>query len=110
QARAAHEGHGGIEQLLLAVRKAAGRFSREMVELEEADHLVGSVRQPGIGTADQARGHVALMLLTGENQVLAHRKLWKDLQELEGAADTELVELGGTQARDDPAVELDLAA
>src|SRR6266702_5274691 len=81
-----------------------------MIELEEADHLVGGLRQSGIGAADQARGHVAPMLLACEDQVLAHREFWKHLQQLEGSADSELVELGGAQAGHDLAVELDLAA
>src|SRR5450432_2156034 len=41
EARPAHEGHRGVEQLLLAVGQAAGRLAGETVELEEPHHLVG---------------------------------------------------------------------
>ena len=80
-----------------------------MVELEEADHLVGGRGQSGIGGPEQPRQHGALMLLPGEDQVFAHRQLRKHLQQLEGAADAEPVELGGPHAGDDLAVDLHFA-
>ena len=41
EARPGHEGHRGVEQLLLAVGQAAGLLVGEMPEPEEVDHLVG---------------------------------------------------------------------
>ena len=49
------------------------------------------------------------MLLAGEDQVLAHGQLREDLQELEGAAHAEAVEVGRAHAGDVLAVEADLA-
>ena len=49
------------------------------------------------------------MLLAGKHQVLAHRKLRKDLQQLERAADAEAVQVRGPHAGDRPAVEAHLA-
>src|ERR671912_492321 len=47
------------------------------------------------------------MLLPGEDEVVAHRKLREHLQQLEGAADAEAVEIGRAQAGDIAAVEGD---
>ena len=105
----AHERHGGIEQLLLAVRQATGRLAGEMIEFEEPDHLVGCFGQPGVGGTEQPRYHVAPMLLAGEDEVFAHRQLWKHLKQLKGAADPEAIELGRTEPGDDFAVDLDLS-
>src|SRR6185503_5312620 len=58
---------------------------------------------------DQARPHRRLVLLAGEDQVLAHRKLREHLQQLEGAADAEAVELAGPLAVDGAPVDAHLA-
>jgi hypothetical protein len=72
QPRSAHEGHRGVEQFLLAVGQAAGGLRCKMVELEEADHLVGYLCQAGIGRTKQPAEHAALVLLAGQDQVFSH--------------------------------------
>src|SRR5204863_9117250 len=52
-----------------------------------------------------ARPHRAAVLLAGEDQVLAHRELREDLQELEGAADAEAVQVAGPHAGDRAAID-----
>ena len=47
----------------------------------------------------------ALVLLAGQDEVLAHGQLGEDLQQLEGAADAQAIEAGGPQPGDDPAVD-----
>src|SRR5438270_4147349 len=49
------------------------------------------------------------MLLSSEDQILPHRQLWKYLQELEGAADAQTIQLRRPQSGDDRAVDLHLA-
>ncbi len=80
-----------------------------MRQAEELDHLVGGLAEAGIGRAEQTRKHRALMLLAGEDQVVANRELRKHLQQLKGAADAQAVDIAGTHAGGDPAVNPDLA-
>ncbi len=72
QPRPAHECHGGIEQLLLAVGQAASGFTGEMVELEELDHPIGDFGQACIGGTEQPGHHAAPMLLSGKNEIFAY--------------------------------------
>ena len=48
-----------------------------MGEPEELDHAVGVAGQAGIARAEQAREHRALVLLRGEDEVLAHGQFGK---------------------------------
>src|SRR3954465_13608337 len=49
------------------------------------------------------------MLLAGQDQILPHRQFWKHLQQLEGAADAQTIDLRRPQSGDDLAVDLHLA-
>src|SRR5262249_59765416 len=80
ETRTGHECHRGIEQLLLAVAQRAGLVVGKMREPEERDHLLRGAGQTGIAAADQPRKHRALMFLSGENEIVADRKLREDLQ------------------------------
>ncbi len=102
-----HERHGAIEQLLLAVGEAAGLLVGEVAEAEEVDHALGRGRQARIAAAEQAAEHVPFVLLAGEDQVFAHGQFGEHLQQLEGAADAEAIELRGAQARDRAAIDGD---
>ena len=110
QPRPGHERHGGVKQLLLPVAQGARLLAGKMRKAEEFDHLLGGLAQPGIGAADQARIHRALVLLAGEDEVVAHRKLRKHLQQLKGAADAEPIEIAGAHAGRPLAVDAHLAA
>ena len=63
-----------------------------MAEAEEADHPVGVDAQPRVARAEQTRQHGALVLLPGQDKVLADAQFWKYLQQLEGAPDAETIE------------------
>src|SRR6185436_3262392 len=106
---AGHERHGHVEQLLLAVAQPARLLVGEMPEPEEAEHALGRGRKAGVRPADEAREHAALMLLPGEDQVRAYGQVRKDLQQLEGAADAEAVEVAGPHAGHRAAVEAHVA-
>ena len=80
-----------------------------MAEPEKIEHPVGRRGQPGVAPADQAREHGALVLLARQDQVLAHGQLRKDLQQLEGAAHAEPVEIARPHAGDRAAVEMHVA-
>ena len=102
QPRPAHERHRGVEQLLLAVAQAAGRLrSARWTSLKKPIIRSAASVKPGIGRAEQPRQHAALMLLAGEDQIVAHRQFRKHLQQLKGAADAQAVEIAGAQAGDD---------
>src|SRR6185503_3956572 len=94
--------------LLLAVAQRAGLFPGERAEAEELDHALRRDADARVAPPDQARPHRALVLLPGEDQVLAHRELRKHLQQLEGAAHPQAVELAGPQAGDLAAVDAHL--
>src|SRR5262245_18628090 len=81
-----------------------------MAEAEALDHALGVRAEAGVGVAEQARQPRALVLLRGEDEVLAHAELREHLQQLERAADAQAVEAGGPQARHGPPVEPHLAA
>src|ERR1044071_8731354 len=49
------------------------------------------------------------MLLPREDQILPHRQFWKHLQQLEGAADAQTIELRRPQSGDEFAIDLHLA-
>ena len=110
QPRPAHEGHRGIEQFLLTVGQAAGGFTRQMIELEEADHSLRGAGHSGIGRAEKSGHHAAPVLLACEYQVFPHRQFRKYLQQLERSADAEAIEFGWPQAGDDLAVDLHFTA
>ena len=81
----------------------------ETLEPEKAEHPLRRRGKPGIGPAGEAREHGALVLLAGQDQVLAHGQLRKDLQQLEGAAHAKPIEIARTHAGHRPAVEMHLA-
>jgi hypothetical protein len=87
--RPGHEGHGGVEQLLLAIGEPARLGAARWPSLKKLDHLLRLRRSARHRGPEEARQHRALMLLSGEDQVLAHGQLGEDLQQLEGAADAE---------------------
>src|SRR5215475_4687529 len=76
-----------------------------MAEPEETEHLLGARREAGVARTEQARQHGAFMLLAGEDQVLTHAQLRKDLQQLERPAHAEPVEIARPHAGDRAAVE-----
>ena len=80
-----------------------------MAELEEFDHPVGGAAEARVARTDETREHRALVLLPGKNEIFAHREPRKDLQQLEGAADAEPVEVARAHAGDGPSVEPHLA-
>src|SRR6185295_16287492 len=108
EARASHERHRHVEQLLLAVAQAAGFLLRERAEAKEFDHPVGCFAEASVAPSNEAPPHRLLVFLPGEDQVLAHRQLREHLQQLEGAADPEAVELAGPHAGDAAAVDAHL--
>src|ERR1043165_6475643 len=75
KARAGHERHRHVEQLLLAVAQAARLLVGEALEAEEAEHPLRRRREAGVGPADEARQHAALVLLAGEDEIRAHREM-----------------------------------
>jgi hypothetical protein len=81
-----------------------------MIELEKANHPIGGFGQSRIRGAEQAGHHIALVFLPGEDQIFAHRQFWKNLKQLECAADAEAVQRGRAQSGDDLAVDLYLTA
>src|SRR5262249_47586429 len=83
--------------LLLAIAQAAGALMREVAEAEEFDHPFRRSAETHVAPAEEAAQHRALMLLSGEDQVLAHRKLRKHLEELEGAADASPIQRRSAQ-------------
>src|ERR1051325_1941827 len=97
-----------VEQLLLAVAQAAGFLLRERAEAKEFDHPVGCFAEASVAPSNEAPPHRLLVFLPGEDQVLAHRQLREHLQQLEGAADPEAVELAGPHAGDAAAVDAHL--
>src|SRR5581483_620826 len=105
QPRARHESHRGIEQLLLAVGQAAGLLVGERRQPEEVEHAVGLGSEAGIARAEQPAQPRAAMFLAGEDQVLAHAEAREDLQELEGAADAQPIELRRAKAGDIAAID-----
>src|SRR5215472_1527967 len=107
QPRGRHEGHRDVDQLLLAVGKAARGQMRDVPQAEQLDHLVSVVAQPGVGLREQAPGHCALELLRRGDQVVADRKLDEHLQGLERAADATARQLEGRHARNVFAAEFD---
>src|SRR6185503_10594912 len=109
QPRPGHERHRYVEQLLLAVAQRAGLLPGQPRQPEELDHAVGGAAEAGVAAPDQARPHRAAVLLPGEDQVLAHRELGEYLQQLEGAADAEPVELAGPHPGDGAPVDAHFA-
>ena len=95
-----HEGHGGIEQLLLAVGEPAGLLVGEMAEAEELDHAVGIGGQAGVRRAEQAR-QPSSPRCSWPARIRFSRTVscGKDLQQLEGAADAEPVEVARAACR-----------
>src|SRR5215213_7927668 len=93
ETRSGHERHRHVEQLLLPIAQARGLLFGERGQPEELDHLVSGAAEPGVAPPNQPRPHRSLVLLPGEDQVLAHGKLREHLQELESAADAEAVEV-----------------
>src|SRR5215472_5166436 len=110
QARARHEGHGGIEQLLLSVAERASQRVGVLVQAEEPEHAIGFGAKSRVSSAEETRDHGATVLLPREDKVFAHGHLWKDLQELKGTADTKPVELAGAHSRHPSAIDEDFAA
>src|SRR5215471_20761165 len=108
--RAGHERQRDVQELLLTVAQIAGRLASQVRQVEECDHSVDRLTKPGVGAAQQTRPHRALMLLTSEDEVVAHRQLWKHLQQLKRAADAEAIEIARTHPCRPPAVDADLAA
>jgi hypothetical protein len=88
---------------------AAGGLVGEMIKPKKADHLIGGFGQSRIRGTEQARHHAALVFLSGKNEIFAHGQFWKNLQQLECAADAEAIEIGGPKAGHHPAVVLHLA-
>src|SRR3954468_20475877 len=80
-----------------------------MLELEEADHLIGCSGESRIRRAEQTRQHAAAMLLTGKDEIVAHRQFREYLQQLEGAADPETIEIRWPLSGNELAVDPDLA-
>src|SRR6266852_2688663 len=106
---ARHERHRGIQELLLAIAQVARRLLRKMAKPEKIEHPVGRRGKPGVAPADQAREHGALVLLAGQDQVLAHGQLRKDLKQLKRAAHAEPIEIARTHAGHGTAVEMHVA-
>src|SRR5205814_9907997 len=66
QARACHERHRHVEQLLLSVAQGARALLGERREAEEIDHAVRRGAEAGVARPEQARPHAALVLLAGK--------------------------------------------
>ena len=71
----------------------------EMRKLEKVDHLTGSVARSRIGLAEQTRQHRAPMLLSGEDEIVAHGQLGKDLQQLKRPADAQAIEVSAAKKK-----------
>ncbi|OIQ74530.1 hypothetical protein GALL_438140 [mine drainage metagenome] len=110
QCRLAHEGHGNIHQLLLAVTQFTGFFVGHVANTELVNQRVGPGSQARVSGCKQAAEHGAAMLLRGDDQVVAHTHLAKHLQRLERAPDPATVELQRAAVGDILAIELDAAA
>src|ERR1700719_4594695 len=80
-----------------------------MRQPKKIDHARGGIAKPGVGAADQPRKHRTLMFLAGEDEVVAHRELRKDLEQLKSPAHAEAVEVAGPHPVGWPAVNTDLA-
>ena len=80
-----------------------------MRQAEKLDHLRGGLAKAGIGAPEQARRHRTLMLLSREDEVVAHGKLRKNLQQLKCPADAETIEVTGPRTRRDLAVDAHFA-
>src|SRR6266850_4747671 len=80
-----------------------------MRKLEEVDHLPGGVAKPRIGLAEQARQHRAPVLLSGEDEIVAHGKLRKDLQQLKRPADAQAIEVARAHSGGGLAIDANLA-
>src|SRR5262245_12728328 len=106
KARTRHERHRGVKQLLLSVAQAPRLLLGKVLEPEKFEHAVRRRGKPSIGWADQAREHVAPVLLARQDQIVAHAQLREDLKELKGAADAQPIEVAGTQSRHRTAVEM----
>ena len=89
-----HERHRGVEQLLLAVAEAAGLLVGQVPEPEEGDHAIGLGRvSPASRGAEQAAKREPSCSCPARMRFSRTVSCGKHLQQLEGAADAEPVEL-----------------
>ncbi len=93
-----HEGHRGIDQLLLAIGQRAGFGIAIGGKVEELDQLLGLLGQARVGRAEQPAQHRALMLLSCKDDVVDHRHLGKDRKLLERAPDAHQRQVGRAHA------------
>src|SRR5206468_4743677 len=105
----AHEGHRDVHQLLLAVAQLAGLLVGDVADAELIDQRIGLGAQARVAGREHAAPQAALVLLRGDDQVVAHAHLAEHLQRLERAADAAAVQLHRRQLGDVFAVELDAA-
>ncbi len=73
QPRGRHESHGDVDELLLPVRKIAGRQLGDVLQAEHLDHLIRVLAEPRVGLREQAARHGALEFLRRGDEVVAHR-------------------------------------
>lgn len=108
QARAVHQRHGELEELLLPEGELAREQAPLLVEADELEQLLGPLLLGARVLGEH--GEDALVAVRGADQHVLHaRHAAIDARLLEGAQEAEARDLGHPQPRDLPALEADRA-
>jgi hypothetical protein len=100
-----HERHAEVEELLLAVGQVGGEIVRDVRELQEVEEPQGALSLLGLGTTEEPAEHGHPTLLRGHQQVLQHRHLREELDELKDPGHATPGDLVGGEAGDVLALE-----